>query len=84
MAATAHHLPTHDLPTGEFLTAAELADLTGKTTGAAQCRALDDMGWRYVRRGNTPVVGRWYARLRAAGLSPTNAANDEPDLGAVS
>ena len=72
------------LPTDEWLTDAEVLRLTGKTTGPAQCRELDDMGWRYIRRGNKPLIGRWYARLKAAGINPSSAANDEPDMSAIS
>lgn len=56
----------------EFLNQDELAEITGRKHGAAQRAWLDENGWVYVlNAAGRPIVGRWYARMRLAGVSPT-------------
>lgn len=52
------------------LTHAELVEITGKESGAAQCRVLARMGWAFERVGNRPLVSRTYAERRLAGEQP--------------
>lgn len=60
------------MPESEFLTADELAEITGYTHVGSQKEWLDKNGWPYVinARGR-PIVGRWFARLHLAGVNPT-------------
>lgn len=56
----------------EFLTADELAEITGRKHAAHQREWLDRNGWAYVRNASgRPIVGRWYARQKLAGITPT-------------
>ena len=56
----------------EFLTADELIDVTGYKLPRPQREWLDSNGWVYTLTGaGRPVVGRWFARLRMAGVKPT-------------
>lgn len=70
----------------ETLTAEELQDITGAARKAEQVGWLEAHDWHYVRnRGGEPIVGRLYARLKLAGLSPQTLLtppNDtwEPDM----
>lgn len=55
----------------ETLTADEVRVITGCTRRADQVAWLAREGWAYVRtRGGEPIVGRFYARLRLAGIVP--------------
>ncbi|AXI82892.1 DUF4224 domain-containing protein [Xylella taiwanensis] len=55
----------------EFLTAAELIEVTGYKHIASQREWLDKNGWAYVvNAAGRPIVGRWFARLRLAGVHP--------------
>ncbi|MGC8703645.1 MAG: DUF4224 domain-containing protein [Thiomonas sp.] len=63
------------------LTHAELVEITGKESGAAQCRALTRMGWAFERVGSRPLVSRAYAERRLAGEQPRAPAGF--DLAAV-
>lgn len=59
----------------EFLTTEELAEVTGYKHVASQCNWLDRNGWFYVvNASGRPIVGRWFARMRLAGVQPTAAA----------
>lgn len=49
----------------------EVADITGRASPSHQCKWLDDNGWKYWKAASgRPVVGRWYATLKLAGLDP--------------
>lgn len=59
----------------EFLTADELAEVTGYKHVASQREWLDKNGWKYVvNASGRPIVGRWFARMRLAGVQPTTAS----------
>ena len=63
-------------PSSETLTEEELAAITGYKIPSCQRRWLTLNAWEYVLTGaHRPVVGRVYARLKLAGVSPsaTNA-----------
>jgi Domain of unknown function (DUF4224) len=56
----------------EFLSADELAEVTGYKHVTSQREWLEKNGWTYVRNASgKPIVGRWYARQKLAGLTPT-------------
>lgn len=56
----------------EFLTPEELVEITGYKHVASQKEWLDTNGWKYVLNGaRRPIVGRWFARMRLAGINPT-------------
>lgn len=58
----------------EFLTADELAEVTGYKHVANQREWLDKNAWTYVvNAAGRPIVGRWFARMRLAGVQPTAA-----------
>lgn len=59
----------------EFLSADELAEVTGYKHVASQREWLDKNGWAYVvNASGRPIVGRWFARMRLAGVQPTATA----------
>lgn len=59
---------------GELLTDDEVASITGYQTPSRQAQWLASNGWQHVLNGaRRPVVGRLYARLRLAGLKPSEA-----------
>jgi len=59
----------------EFLTPEELTEVTGYKHVPAQRDWLDRNGWFYVvNASGRPIVGRWFARMRLAGVQPTAAA----------
>lgn len=63
----------------EFLTADELAEVTGYKHTASQRDWLDKNSWTYVRNAaGRPIVGRWYARMRLSGITPTAAGAAQP------
>lgn len=63
----------------EFLTQEELAEITGYKTANGQRDWLDRNGWKYVLTGaHRPVVGRWFARMRLAGVQPTANGSLQP------
>lgn len=56
----------------EFLDADEIVKITGYKHVASQRDWLDKNGWKYVvNASGRPIVGRWFARLRLAGVQPT-------------
>ncbi|RMC99930.1 DUF4224 domain-containing protein [Aquitalea palustris] len=60
------------MSTTELLTADELVEVTGYKHIASQREWLDKNGWAYVvNAAGRPIVGRWYARMRLAGVKPT-------------
>ncbi|TRO21991.1 DUF4224 domain-containing protein [Ectopseudomonas mendocina] len=73
----------------EFLTEDELAAMICAKSARKQMQWLDSHGWRYERNAaGKPIVGRIYARLKLAGVRPTEStAVAEPwqiDLSKVS
>jgi hypothetical protein len=60
---------------GELLTDDEVASITGYLTPSKQIQWLASNGWQHVLNGaRRPVVGRLYARLKLAGLKPSEAS----------
>lgn len=56
----------------ETLTEEELAAITGYQLPSKQIQWLSINGWQYVlTRSRRPIVGRVYARLKLAGVSPS-------------
>ena len=66
----------------EFLTAEELAEVTGYKHVASQREWLDKNGWPYVvNASGRPIVGRWAARMRLAGVQPTATSTGMQPVG---
>ncbi len=72
--------------TAEVLSASELADVTGYKHAASQRAWLEKNHWAFVTNSSgRPVVGRWYARMRLAGIKPTQSGMEPawaPDFSA--
>jgi hypothetical protein len=66
-----------------FLTAAELAELTGKDRGSAQCRVLNALGIPHRRRPDGKVIVLREAAQDALFPSRRKIGIQEPDWGAV-
>ena len=70
----------------ETLSNDELADITGCVRYAGQFDWLNDNDWKHFKnRAGAPIVGRWYARMKLAGITP-QAANAEawaPDFATI-
>ena len=67
----------------ETLAPSELVEITGSAWAAKQIEWLDENGWKYHKsRAGAPIVGRWYARMRLAGITPQadNAEVWAPDF----
>lgn len=61
----------------ELLDSNELIAITGCARRGEQLTWLVNNGWtHHVTRGGDPVVGRLYARLRLAGISPVALAGN--------
>ncbi len=76
------------MPESEFLTADELAELSGYKHPASQREWLDANGWQYVlNAARRPIVGRHFARMRLSGVQPTadglTAPAWKPDFSAL-
>ena len=55
----------------ETLTHDELAEITGCVRYGGQIAWLYENGWKHhYSRSGAPIVGRWYARLKLAGITP--------------
>lgn len=70
----------------ETLTPDELADITGSRTARGQREWLSSNGWpHHQNRAGAPIVGRWYARLKLAGITPqaTTAEVWAPDFSGI-
>lgn len=71
----------------EFLTADELAEVTGYKHTRSQRDWLDRNGWNYVlNAAGRPIVGRYYARLKMSGITPTISGAEpawKPDFSAL-
>ena len=60
----------------EILADADIEIITGLVYPAAQIKWLKKHGWNFeINRKNKPVVGKYYARMRLAGVKVTQ---DEP------
>lgn len=56
----------------ETLAEEELAAITGYMIPSRQIEWLNKNGWKYVlTRSRRPVVGRFYARMKLAGVKPS-------------
>lgn len=70
----------------ETLSADEVQEITGAARKTDQVGWLETHGWHYLRnRAGEPIVGRLYARLKLAGLSPQTLLTPptetwEPDM----
>lgn len=52
----------------------ELERITGSKRARDQVAWLDSKQWKYeLTKGREPVVGRWYATMRLAGITPQAA-----------
>lgn len=59
----------------ETLSADEIAGITGCSRSSGQIEWLVTNGWTYhTTRAGAPVIGRLYARLRLAGITPAAIA----------
>lgn len=71
----------------EFLSADEIAELTGRKAPNVQCEWLQSHGWAYEKNASgRPVIGRWYARLKLAGIQPAASGFQvagQPNLAAL-
>jgi hypothetical protein len=72
----------------EILTQEEVASLTGHRARDAQVAWLDACHWPYIlNAAGKPIVGRWYARLKLAGITPTERGlkkqSEEPNFAAL-
>ena len=53
----------------EILTPDELTEISGRARKDNQRRWLVDNGWKYITNAaGAPIVGRWYARMKMAGV----------------
>lgn len=53
----------------EILSKPELVDITGWSLKAKQIEWLTVRGWKFTTNAvGEPIVGRWYARMKLAGL----------------
>lgn len=71
----------------EMLSKLEIAEITGASRRVDQITWLENQGWRFFQtRAGEPVVGRLYARLRLAGISPIGMTPTDlsvPDMSKV-
>lgn len=69
----------------EFLTPEEVAALTGHRRRNDQVQWLREHAWRAeVNAAGFPVVGRWYARMKLAGMDfSTLSPGKVPDFAKV-
>lgn len=71
----------------EMLVPEEVIQITGCVRRNDQITWLDSHGWAYVKtRAGEPVIGRMYARLKLAGISPQLLGASEvrgPDLSKI-
>lgn len=56
----------------EILHHDELCKLTGKMPGRHQIAWLTENGWKFhLSALGSPIVGTWYARMKLAGIEPS-------------
>ncbi|GAB2721586.1 DUF4224 domain-containing protein [Comamonas sediminis] len=66
----------------EFLSDDEVSRVTGYKQAAPQREWLDNNGWVYTVSGaGRPIVGRWFARLRMAGMKAVNITLQPVEMG---
>lgn len=77
----AHEVKGYD----EILSQDEVTALTGRSQRAAQAQWLKDNGWRYeLNAANDPIIGRWYARMKLAGVEVSHMSPGKlPDFSRV-
>lgn len=72
----------------ETLDPKEVAEITGCTRRGDQVEWLTSKGWIFhTNKANAPIVGRMYARLRMAGITPAALATTGgwvPDFSGIS
>ncbi len=57
----------------EILHHDDLCKLTGRMPGRHQIAWLEEHGWQYhLSAVGSPIVGTWYARMKLAGIEPSN------------
>ena len=62
----------------EILARKEVAALTGRSHRASQIQWLSDHGWRAeINAAGAPIIGRWYARMKLAGINLSAASPRE-------
>lgn len=62
--------------TSETLSADEVIEITGCSRRADQVRWLNRSGWLYhTNKAGVPIIGRMYARMRMAGITPAALAS---------
>ena len=67
----------------ETLAPDELAEITGCARSRDQIAWLEANDWALLKnRAGAPIVGRWYARLKLAGITPQAATTEawSPDF----
>ena len=70
----------------ETLAHDELAEITGCVRYGGQIAWLYENGWKHhYSRSGAPIVGRWYAMLKLAGITPQadNAEAWAPDFATI-
>jgi hypothetical protein len=71
----------------ETLTPEEIAQITGCSRRGDQTEWLSNNGWTFFRnRAGAPIVGRLYARLKLAGITPaalTTTGGWVPDFSGI-
>lgn len=67
----------------ETLAHEELVEIIGSAWAAKQIAWLDENGWKHHKnRAVAPIVGRWYARMKLAWITPQAATSQDwaPDF----
>jgi len=63
----------------EYLTVDELAGISGRARKDDQIAWLVAKGWRHtVNAAGAPIVGRWYARMKLAGVDLAESLSQQP------
>ena len=72
----------------EFLATGEVVELTGAEKPAGQMKWLKNHDWNFVLNAKNKVkIGRWYARMKLAGVNleaPPQQSTDLPKFDKVS
>ena len=62
----------------ETLSADEVSEISGCSRNGDQIDWLKSNGWHFLKnRAGAPVIGRLYARLKLAGINPSQLATPE-------
>ena len=69
----------------EILTKEEIANISGNIRKDKQITWLDTNGWKHQRNAaGEPNVGRWYARMKLAGIDMGSTVSiSQPDFSKV-